>query len=181
MPFMNPEPVPFGFTEAVQIPFLYRPSEYAIIRRIPNPEDQIYSWHHTHSPIGYHFHIKSLKQLALDHHCPTQTIRLTQAEAGGAIKHSNVEQHHVMRLLTNPAYLAYLDEPGLIVELPPSVLPAGLMADPVQMVDGNHRLVARVIRGDKRMTMYRVPEPVWKLALLDLPDELGKTFLPPMS
>lgn len=183
MPFANPKPfhVP-GFSEAVMIPFIHRPTEFATLHTRPRPEDQIYSWHHKDLPMGYHFHIASLKVLARKHRCPFQTVRLTENEAAGAIRHSNVERHHVQRLLTDPTYARFLEEPGLLVELPPDVVPEGAkgMADPVQMVDGNHRLVARFLRKDREMKLYRIPEPIWKLALLDFPTEIAKGFLLPL-
>lgn len=115
----------------------------------------------------WHWHVLRLWQSIRAGQPPFDQVDLGEVDLGAAdvdfiYRKHGIEDAGLLRLSAKK-----LETPGIMCDLPDGT---------VVVVDGNHRYVRRYRDGLRSMKFYRLTEPQWRTALLDIPEEIGRTM-----
>lgn len=143
----------------VQLPYIYDRGFLEITAEGDPAGHQVFS-HQDLEGCWRHFDITKLKSLIEENPtlCRLDECALLKDQVLFVMRNHGIEPEHITKITP-----ADIERPGILADLPD---------DTSILVDGNHRYVARFLRQDNTMSMWRVPEQVWKRCLVLMPLEL---------
>lgn len=150
--------------DRVWLPYLHAPGGRWLDGN--GPRDQVFSYHMVDRGQTLHFDIAQLTRLIEAHAAPFDRLRLATVVIDETDV-AHVTSRHGIEAAGLEQAAKRLDEPGYLVEFEDGTC---------SVVDGNHRLVERHRRGLREMQMYWLTAPQWRLSLLYVPEQIGKSL-----
>jgi hypothetical protein len=127
-----------------------------------DPANQVFS-HMDIDGVGRHFHIPTLK-LLIEQNPKTSEILTTHIDL--PLMNFVVKNRGVDLAYTRAMTPARAREPGI----------GCIINDELLLVDGNHRLVKRVLQGYRTMQAWIVFPDLWEQSLLIIPQEINTSL-----